>query len=259
VLLRKGNEPRGAAAGAPSGALLAARDIGVSFSGLRALEKISFDLENGELMGLIGPNGAGKTTLVNVLTGFQRPDTGQVWLDGEPVTRLPPAERARKGLTRTFQGARLFGHLTVQENIEVSAMSRGTRRVARAHAQEAIALLGLAHAANTPAGVLPYGDQRRLALARCLALQPKAILLDEPAAGLDERETAELGDAIEQVRREQRISILLIEHDVALVMRLSDRVLVLAEGRPIAIGPPRQIRENPAVIAAYLGADDADS
>lgn len=252
-------KPGAPQAGAPAGSILAARDIGVSFAGLRALAGVSFELRPGELMGLIGPNGAGKTTLVNVLTGFQRPDAGQVWLSGELITRLPPGSRAKRGLTRTFQGARLFTHLTVQENIEVSALIRGGRRAARAHAQEAIALLGLSHAAQTPAGILPYGDQRRLALARCLALQPKAILMDEPAAGLNEEETAELGGALEQIRQEHRISILLIEHDVALVMRLSDRILVLSEGRPIALGPPQQIRSDPAVIAAYLGAGDADS
>jgi branched-chain amino acid transport system ATP-binding protein len=238
--------------------VLEVRGVGVHFAGLRALDGVTFTLGKKEILGLIGPNGSGKTTIVNVITGFQKHE-GSVWLDGTNITRLSPSTRAKQGLTRTFQGVRLFQKLTVQENIEVGALNSGGRRSARVHAREAIELLGLSHVAHTPAGVLPYGDQRRLSLARCLALEPKVILMDEPAAGLGEQETEELGDAIEQIRKDHGISVLLIEHDVALVMRLSDRILVLAEGKLIASGPPGEIREDPLVISAYLGVHDATS
>ncbi len=237
--------------------VLRVADVSVSFAGLDALGGVSLDIGPNELLGVIGPNGAGKTTLVNVITGFQKPNSGEVWLDGRRITTMKESRRARVGLTRTFQGVRLFGNLTVNENLEVAALAHGGRRRARQHAREAIEVLGLGRVANTPAADLPYGDQRRLALARCLAMNPKVILMDEPAAGLNEQETAELGDAIERIRRDHQPAIMLIEHDVALVMRLSDRIFVLAEGRPLAVGRPDEIRKNPAVIAAYLGVDHA--
>jgi branched-chain amino acid transport system ATP-binding protein len=236
---------------------LSVRDVSVSFAGLRALRQVSFDLADRELLGVIGPNGAGKTTLVNVITGFQRPGAGEVRLDRKDITRLDDSTRARRGVTRTFQAVRLFEHLTVRENIEVAALNLGSRRTARAHAQEAIDVLGLAQLADTPSGRLPYGDQRRLALARCLAMNPRVILMDEPAAGLNEAETAELGDAVLRIRRDHDVSIVLIEHDIALVMRLSDRILVLVEGAPLLTGTPDEVRANPDVIAAYLGSVDA--
>lgn len=240
-------------------ARLSVRDVSVSFAGVTALAGLSFDLAEGELLGCIGPNGAGKTTAVNVVTGFQRPDTGSVLLDGTDITRVDEAGRARRGVTRTFQAVRLFEHLTVEENIEVAALNRGGRRAARAHAREAIELLGLQEQAQTPSGRLPYGDQRRLALARCLAMDPKVILMDEPAAGLNDEETVELGEAIRRMRAEYRPSIVLIEHDVALVMRLSDRVLVLVEGSPLMTGTPDEVRDNPDVVSAYLGSAHAPS
>ncbi|WP_256990958.1 ABC transporter ATP-binding protein [Rhodococcus sp. 06-235-1A] len=242
-----------------SSASLAVRDVSVTFSGLKALSGVDFEVAPGELLGLIGPNGAGKTTLVNVISGFQRPTTGSVHLGGIDATTMSATQRAHNGLARTFQGVRLFDHLTVEENIEVAALSRAGRKKARAHAAEALAVLGLADRAHTTAGSLPYGDQRRLAIARCLAMEPQLILMDEPAAGLNEHETIELGDAIDSIRRTHNPAIVLIEHDVALVMRLSDRILVLAQGAPLALGTPAQIRDNPEVIAAYLGVDDAES
>jgi branched-chain amino acid transport system ATP-binding protein len=237
---------------------LSVNDVGVSFAGLRALEGVSFQVGERELLGLIGPNGAGKTTLVNVVSGFQRPDRGEVLLHGEPITGLDATERSRRGLARTFQGVRLFERLSVQENIEVSSLNHGGgRKAARRLAREAITVLGLQGSADKLAGSLPYGDQRRLALARCLAMNPTVILMDEPAAGLNEQETVELGDAIQRIREDHGVAIVLVEHDVALVMRLSDRVFVLAEGRPLATGTPEQIVRDPAVAAAYLGVEDA--
>jgi branched-chain amino acid transport system ATP-binding protein len=238
---------------------LSAHDVSVSFAGLKALSDVSFDLAAGELLGVIGPNGAGKTTLVNVITGFQRPNTGAVTLDGDDITKVDEAARARRGVTRTFQAVRLFEHLTVQENIEVAALNRGGRRAARQHAQEAIELLGLGRWSSTPSARLPYGDQRRLALARCLAMDPKVMLMDEPAAGLNDEETFELGNVIKRIQQEHRPSIVLIEHDVPLVMRLSNRVLVLVEGRPLMTGTPEEVRENPDVVLAYLGSAHAES
>lgn len=236
---------------------LAVRDVSVSFAGVTALADVSFDVAAGEVLGVIGPNGAGKTTAVNVITGFQRPDTGSVLLDGVDITRVDEAARARRGVARTFQAVRLFEHLTVEENIEVAALNRGRRRHARAHAREALELLGLERWAATPSGRLPYGDQRRLALARCLAMNPRVMLMDEPAAGLNDDETVELGEAIGRIRAEHGPSIVLIEHDVALVMRLSDRVLVLVEGRPLMTGTPDEVRASPDVVSAYLGSAHA--
>jgi branched-chain amino acid transport system ATP-binding protein len=230
---------------------LSTRDVSVSFAGLVALADVSFDVAAGELLGVIGPNGAGKTTLVNVITGFQRPNTGVVTLDGDDITKVNEAARARRGVTRTFQAVRLFEHLTVEENIEVAALNRGGRRAARKHAQEAIELLGLERWASTPSARLPYGDQRRL------ALNPKVMLMDEPAAGLNDEETFELGDAIKRIQQEHQPSIVLIEHDVPLVMRLSNRVLVLVEGRPLMTGTPEEVRVNPDVVSAYLGSAHA--
>jgi branched-chain amino acid transport system ATP-binding protein len=242
-----------------SAARLSVRDVSVSFAGVTALADVSFDVADGELLGVIGPNGAGKTTLVNVVTGFQRPATGSVVLDGSDITRVDEATRARRGVARTFQAVRLFEHLTVQENIEVAGLVRGGRRAARSHAADAIELLGLERWASTPSARLPYGDQRRLALARCLAMDPKVILMDEPAAGLNDDEGHELGEAIHRIQHEHRPSIVLIEHDVALVMRLSDRVLVLVEGRPLMTGTPDEVRHDEAVLTAYLGSAHAGS
>ncbi len=236
---------------------ISVEDVCVTFAGVRALTDVTFQVGERELLGLIGPNGAGKTTLVNVISGFQRPRTGSVSLFGEPITNLDAAARGRLGLARTFQGVRLFGQLSVLENIEVSALGRARRGAARAHAREAIRLLGLEKMGDRPAGTLPYGDQRRLAIARCLAMQPKVLLMDEPAAGLNEEETIELGEIIGTLRHEHGLAIILIEHDVALVMRLSDRILVLAGGRPLAVGLPDEIRKDPAVEAAYLGVRSA--
>jgi branched-chain amino acid transport system ATP-binding protein len=230
----------------------------VAFAGVHALEDVSLSVEQRHILGLIGPNGAGKTTLVNVITGFLRPGRGRILLEGTDITRHGPERRSRHGLARTFQGVRLFGSMSVSENIEVAALASGCRRsTARSRAADAIELLALTGRAGRPAADLPYGDQRRLAIARCLATEPKLLLLDEPAAGMNEEETVELGDALAAIRDEHGLAMVLVEHDVPLVMRLSNRVHVLAEGRTLAVGTPKEIRANEHVVAAYLGVDDA--
>jgi ABC-type branched-subunit amino acid transport system ATPase component len=238
---------------------LAARDLSVRFDGVAALGGVDLDIARGEILGLIGPNGAGKTTLVNVLSGHQRPDTGRIELGGREVTRWPPARRASAGLVRTFQGVRPFGALTVAENVVVGALSTGVRgSAAEAVAGELIARLGLADQADLPASALSYGMLRRLSIARALAPGPDFLLLDEPAAGLDETETRELGDLLIAIRADFGCGLVLIEHDVPLVMRVCDRVQVLVLGRTLHVGTPEQTVRAPLVRAAYLGGDEAE-
>jgi ABC-type branched-subunit amino acid transport system ATPase component len=226
----------------------------VSFAGLTALQDVSLRLGRGEILGLIGANGAGKTTLVNVLTGYQRVDSGGVRLDGADITRRSPPDRARLGLARTFQAGRLFPKLTVEENIEAAAYGVGMRRRAvRERTAEVLRLTNLARLAGIQAGALPYGEERRVALARALAIEPRFLLADEPAAGLNEAESEHLLVLIAEMRDRDGMGILLIEHDVGLIMRLCDRVHVLGEGRTISIGTPAQVQRDPAVMAAYLG------
>jgi ABC-type branched-subunit amino acid transport system ATPase component len=234
--------------------LLEVNGVCVSFAGVQALDDVSLTLRRGEILGLIGANGAGKSTLVNVITGFQRLDAGRVLLDGQDITRLPPHRRARRGLARTFQAVRLFRRLTVEENIEAAAFGVGLRpREARRRTAEVLELTHLSEMASAPAGVLPYGDERRVALARALAVRPRYLAVDEPAAGLDEREGAALVELIASVRDSENLGVLLIDHDVGLVMRLADRVQVLADGRTICVDEPEAVQRNPEVISAYLG------
>jgi len=234
---------------------IVADGVRVSYRGLLALDQIGLSLRPGEILGLIGPNGAGKTTLVNVLSGFARPDAGEVLIGGVGCERESPAARVRLGLARTFQGGRLFGRLTVRENLEAAALGvTRSARQARRRVDDALERMGLSHLAARPAASLPYGEERRISMARALATEPRFLLLDEPAAGLGDRETAELSLTIAAVRDELGCGLLVIEHDMRLIMGLCDRIQVLSEGRTLRVGPPEQIATDPAVQTAYLGA-----
>ena len=233
---------------------LETRGVRVHFEGVKALDEVDLALHPGEILGLIGPNGAGKTTLVNVLTGFQRPSAGAIVLDGRDVTKLPAHRRARLGLARTFQSVRLFDGLTVLENVEVGGLGVGLpRRLARSRAHELLALLRLAERSEEKAGSLPHGDERRLGIARALAMEPTFLLLDEPSAGLDEKETDVLMATIGRIRDEAGCGVLVIEHDMRLIMGLCERIQVLDHGKTIRVGTPDEVRADPAVITAYLG------
>jgi branched-chain amino acid transport system ATP-binding protein len=205
-------------------------------------------------VGLIGPNGAGKSTLVNLLTGFDFPSEGTVELEDRDVTRWHPARRARAGLARTFQHSHAFRSLSVRENIEVAALGAGARaREARRRADELLELLGLQGEASRPAAVLAHGDERRLGVARALATQPRFVLMDEPAAGLPEAEVPDFAGVVRAIRTDHDAGVLLIDHNMALVMAVCDRIHVLDRGRTIAEGTPAEIRANLDVTAAYLG------
>lgn len=241
------------------------RDVTVRFGGVTALDDVSVKAQPGRITGLIGPNGAGKTTLFNVATGFLNPGRGTVRLDGRDITSLAPYKRARIGLARTFQQLELFGLLTVSENLIVAADSRSrwkrpwlpqSRKVLAGQQSEVdrlLDLLGLTQFADTRADLLSTGHARLLEVGRAMALQPRVLLLDEPASGLDDAETVILASVIRSVA-EAGITVLLVEHDVGLVMRVCSEVYVLDFGRLLASGTPDQVRENPAVIEAYLGA-----
>ena len=247
--------PQGGA-GAGADAALEARDVFVHFEGVRAIDGASLILRHDEILGLIGPNGAGKTTLVNVLTGFQRPDRGSVWLSGINVTGRPPYRLARDGIARTFQGVRLFDGLTVFENVEAGALGVGLgRRAARERAGQVLDWLKIYDRAHMRAGALPFGEERRIGLARALAMVPRFLLLDEPAAGLNEKECDEMREVIAGIRNRFDCGILLIDHNMAVIMGICDRINVLDRGRTIAEGGPDEIRANPIVREAYLGED----
>jgi branched-chain amino acid transport system ATP-binding protein len=234
--------------------LLEARGVTIDFSGLRAIDGVELVLNRGEILGLIGPNGAGKTTLMNIVTGFLSPDTGWVSLGGEDVTGMAPYRLARRGIGRTFQGGRLFAGLTALENVELGAMGAGmSAKQARHRAWSLLERLDLAAKAEVSAGALPYGDQRRLGMLRAVAGGPSFLLLDEPAAGLNEAETDDLLSAIEDVRSQDGCGVLVIEHDMRLIMTVCERVQVLDHGRSICVGTPETVRSDPAVIEAYLG------
>jgi branched-chain amino acid transport system ATP-binding protein len=218
------------------------------------LREVTLELGRGEVIGLIGPNGAGKSTLVNVLTGFDRPTSGTVELEGRDVTRWTPARRGRHGLARTFQHSHAFRALTVRENVEVAALGVGAAPgEARRRAQRLLDLLGLAAQAGQPAAELAQGDERRLGVARALATEPRFVLLDEPGAGLPEAEVPELAAAVSSVSGEHGAGVLLIDHNMALIMEICDRIHVLDQGRTLAEGTPDEIRANLDVAAAYLG------
>jgi branched-chain amino acid transport system ATP-binding protein len=241
-------------AAAPAYDNLEVMDVTVDFQGLRAIAGVSLSLAAGEILGLIGPNGAGKTTLVNVITGFQEPTAGRVAMAGADMAAWTSFERSRRGLARTFQNVLLFGGLSVIENIEAGAIATGMERAdARARAWQILDWLGLAERAYRRADTLPFGDERRVGIGRAIAMRPKFLLMDEPAAGLNDAECGTLVDLIGRIRAELGCGILLIEHRMAIVFALCDRIHVLQEGRTIASGPPDAIRADELVRRAYLG------
>jgi len=206
------------------------------------------------VLGLIGPNGAGKTTLVNVMTGFDRPSDGSVELEGRDITTWPPHRRGREGVARTFQGSHSFGNLSVRENIEVSVLGAGASPAeARRRGDRLLELLGLGPVADRQASVLAHGEERKLEVARALAIEPRFVLLDEPAAGLPEAEIPEFAEVLRAVRSERGAGVMLIDHNMALVMEVCDRIHVLDRGRTLAEGTPEDVRTNLDVTAAYLG------
>jgi branched-chain amino acid transport system ATP-binding protein len=236
------------------GASLRATAVSRSFAGVTALQEVTLELEGHEVVGLIGPNGAGKSTLVNVMSGFDSPDRGYVELDARDITRWRPDRRARHGLARTFQLSHAFRGLSVRENIEVAALGAGaSARKARRRADELLELLQLSPYARAQAYTLAHGDERRLGVGRALATGPRFVLMDEPAAGLTEAEVPEFAAVVRAVRDEHGAGVLLIEHNMALIMGVCDRIQVLDQGRTLAEGSPAEIRENLDVAAAYLG------
>jgi branched-chain amino acid transport system ATP-binding protein len=233
---------------------LRATGVSRSFAGVRALEDVTLELGRHEVVGLIGPNGAGKSTFVNIVSGFDLPDTGSVELEERDVTHWPPDRRGRAGIARTFQNSRSFRNLSVRENVEVAALGVGVSgREARGRADELLRLLRLAPLAGRSAGTLAHGDERRLGVARALATEPRFVLMDEPAAGLPEAEVPEFAAVVRSVRDDHGVGVLLIDHNMALIMDVCDRVHVLDQGRTLAEGSPDAIRGNLDVAAAYLG------
>ncbi|MGZ4475089.1 MAG: ABC transporter ATP-binding protein [Nocardioides sp.] len=258
---------------APGDKLLEVDDVTIKFGGLTALDAVTFDIKRGEILGLIGPNGAGKTTCFNVMTGVYQATSGQVRLDGKPLAKMKRHEITRLGMARTFQNIRLFKSMTVLENVMVGAdanskvgflnalfrtpLHRRTEGAAKARARELLDLVGIRADEDELASNLSYGDQRRLEIARAMATEPKLLCLDEPAAGFNPAEKQRLMELIRKVR-DAGYTVLLIEHDMRLVMGVTDRIVVLEFGRKIAEGTPAEIRDNPAVIAAYLGVEEDD-
>jgi branched-chain amino acid transport system ATP-binding protein len=258
----------------PAAAALTATDITIRFGGLTAVDNVSFTIPQGGVVSLIGPNGAGKTTFFNVLTGLYAPTLGVVRLGDRAITAMPPHKIASWGMARTFQNIRLFNLMTAEENVMVAMHShlnsgllstvfgmpwqRKEEREAREFARELLDFVGIGRTADDYARNLSYGDQRRLEIARALALRPKVLLLDEPTAGMNPQESARFVEFVLRVRTERDLSVLLIEHDMSVVMRLSERITVLDQGVNIAEGGPDDIRNNQRVVEAYLGKSGAE-
>jgi branched-chain amino acid transport system ATP-binding protein len=233
--------------------------LAVHFQGIKALDGIDLTAERSEILGLIGPNGAGKTTLVNAISGFEKLTTGTIELGGQDVTGWAPERRARAGLSRTFQSVRLFGELTVRENVEAAALGVGaSRRDARKRVEDVLAHMQLGDIAERRANALPQGTERMLGIARSLATHPAFLLLDEPAAGLNDGESQELVRTLRELHSLWNCGVLIIEHDMTVIMNLCDRVQVLDYGKTISLGTPAEVRADPAVLRAYLGDDDED-
>ncbi len=252
--------------------MLSIKEIWKSFGGLTALSHISFDVKEGDIKALIGPNGAGKTTLLNIVSGIYEPDKGEVFFSGEKIDNLAPTKIAGKGISRTFQHVELFVNMTVLENVMVGRyvktksgfFSSGLKlpyvikeeREIRRKSEEILEYINLGHRKDELASNLPIGEQRVLEIGRALATEPRLVLLDEPAAGLNIRETRKLGEIIKKIREELKITVLLVEHDMDLVMRISDSITVLNFGEVIAEGTPLEVQKNPEVIVAYLGEEE---
>ena len=261
-------------AGAAGG--LSVRDLTLAFGGLKALSGVSFDVVPGSITAVIGPNGAGKTSLFNCISGFYRPQTGTIGLDGHDISRVPPPERARLGLARTFQNIALFRGMTVLDNIKLgrhahmrTTLLDGLLYWGRAEREEVelrreieeriIDFLEINHIRNQPVGALAYGLRKRVELARALAMKPRILMLDEPVAGMNREETEDMARFVLDVKEEWGVTILMVEHDMGLVMDISDHVVVLNFGQVIASGRPVEVTANPDVVAAYLGSGDATS
>lgn len=252
--------------------LLSIEGLGISFGGLKAVNDVSFGVKPGEVVSVIGPNGAGKTTLFNMISGVYLPGSGKVMLNGEDVTAMPPHLLARRGMCRTFQNLQVFQSMTVLENTiagyhlqesgsvlaDILNLPAARRRAkqAEAGARALLGRVGLERAAEREAGSLSYGSLKRLEIARAMALNPRVLLLDEPAAGCNAVETEEIDRLIAEIAA-SGVAILLVEHDMKLVMRISNHIVVLDHGEKIAEGDPASVSRNPAVIAAYLGAENA--
>lgn len=252
-----------------SDVLLSVNGLTMRFGGLLAVDQVEFSVKKDEVFAIIGPNGAGKTTVFNCVGGFYKPSSGAITMDGVPITGLPSHRVARHGLVRTFQNVRLFKSLTVLENLLVAqhaqmqtGLIQGLFKVpsfrhseveAKQRAADWLDFMGIRQFANREAGNLAYGHQRRLEIARCMITKPRLLMLDEPAAGLNPQEKRDLQLLIDQLRREFDVAVLLIEHDMSLVMGVSDRILVMEHGKPITTGLPDEVRADPRVIKAYLG------
>lgn len=232
---------------------LKATGIRRSFRGVKALQGVDLTVPRGAVLGLIGPNGAGKSTLVNILSGYDNPDLGAVTMDGVEVTGWPAHRLSREGVARTYQRGHLYGGLTVRENIEVAALATGrSRDQARADSSALLELFGTQDRAESLARTLPHGLERRLGVARAMATQPRYLLLDEPAAGLNDGEIGEFGETIRRISR-QGVGVLLIDHNIRLIMRFCDRIHVIVEGTSYLEGTPDEVRGSRALVEAYLG------
>ncbi len=238
--------------------VLSAVAVTKNFAGVHALRGVTFQLREGTVIGLIGPNGSGKTTLLNCVSGVFAPSGGMISLDARPIGGRPAYELARRGIVRTFQNVRLFDGLTVVQNVQIGAVAAGKvkRRDSLSYARAALGRLGLGDLEDRYAGTLSYGDQRRLEIARALAASPRFLLLDEPAAGMNEAESEELGASIGRIRSERGCGVLVVDHDLRLIMRLCEHIYVLNEGVLISEGKPDAVRRDPAVLAAYVGEED---